>query len=171
MRLGMACVLALAAALAAPGASALGDERGPGGGGTHHAKFWRRDKIRHQLRLTDDEIDKLEDILARNRQRVEDMKADVKKKHATLDAPPTDEAREKERMLRGLLRGPAPDAAAIGALVIELDACCKKIERIRRTTRASFRRTRPSSPPASLVERSTARVLAVRGAFHAATTQ
>ena len=67
-----------------------------------------------------------------------------------------DEALEKERMLRGLLRGPAPDAAAIGALVIELDACSKKIERIRRTTRASFRRTRPSSPPASLVERSTA---------------
>ena len=67
-----------------------------------------------------------------------------------------DEAHEKERMLRELLHRPSPDAAAIGLLVIELAACCKKIERIRRTTRASFRRTRPSSPPVSLVERSTA---------------
>ena len=99
MRLGMACVLALAAALAAPGASALGDERGPGGGGTHHAKFWRRDKIRHQLRLTDDEIDKLEDILARNRQRLEDMKADVKKKRTTLDALLTDDRTDEATIL------------------------------------------------------------------------
>ena len=99
MRLGMACVVALAATLAAPGASALGDERGPGGGGTHHAKFWRRDKIRHQLRLTDDEIDKLEDILARNRQRLEDMKADVKKKHATLDALLTDDRTDEATIL------------------------------------------------------------------------
>ena len=99
MRLGMACVLALAAALAAPGASALGDERGPGGGGTHHAKFWRRDKVRHQLRLTDDEIDKLENILARNRQRLEDMKADVKKKHATLDALLTDDRTDEATIL------------------------------------------------------------------------
>jgi len=95
----MACVLALAAALAATGASALGDERGPGGGGTHHAKFWRRDKIRHQLRLTDDEIDKLEDILARNRQRLEDMKADVKKKRATLDALLTDDRTDEATIL------------------------------------------------------------------------
>ena len=99
MRLGMACVLALAAALAATGASALGDERGPGGGGTHHAKFWRRDKIRHQLRLTDDEIDKLEDILARNRQGLEDMKADVKKKRATLDALLTDDRTDEATIL------------------------------------------------------------------------
>ena len=99
MRLGMACVLALAAALAATGASALGDERGPGGGGTHHAKFWRRDKIRHQLRLTDDEIDKLEDILARNRQGLEDMKADVKKKRATLDALLTDDRTDEATTL------------------------------------------------------------------------
>src|SRR5207253_1597574 len=33
--------------------------------------------------------------------------------------PVANEAREKERVLRALLRGPAPDAAAIGALVIE----------------------------------------------------
>ena len=99
MRLGMACVLALAATLAATGASALGDERGPGGGGTHHAKFWRRDKIRHQLRLTDDEIDKLEDILDRNRQRLEDMKADVKKKRTTLDALLTDDRTDEATIL------------------------------------------------------------------------
>ena len=99
MRLGMACVLALAAALAATGASALGDERGPGGGGTHHAKFWRRDKIRHQLHLTDDEIDKLEDILAKNRQRLEDMKADVKKKRATFDALLTDDRTDEATIL------------------------------------------------------------------------
>ena len=86
MKLGKVCILALAAALVAPAASALADEHWPGGGGMHHGKFWRRDKVRHQLRLTDDAIDRLEDILARNRQRLEDMEADVKKKRAALDA-------------------------------------------------------------------------------------
>ena len=45
--------------------------------------------------------------------------------------PLADEAHKKERRVRELLRRPSPDAAAIGPLVIELDACCKKIERIR----------------------------------------
>src|SRR2546425_10134587 len=91
MRPRTACALALAAALAAPGASALGDERCPGGSRTHQGKFWRRDKVRHQLRLTDDQIDRLENILARNRQRLEDMGADVKKKRAAPGGrPPRD---------------------------------------------------------------------------------
>ena len=67
-----------------------------------------------------------------------------------------DEAREKERLLRTLLRSPAPDPAAVGALVIELDACCKKIEGIRRSALASFRRTRPPLPRAAPAERSPA---------------
>ena len=67
-----------------------------------------------------------------------------------------DEACEKEHLLRTLLRSPAPDPAAVGAVVIELDACCRKIERIRKATLASFRRTRPSSPGAASAERSTA---------------
>ena len=92
MRLRMVCALALAAVLATPGAPALG-------GATHHGKFWRRDKVRHQLRLTDDEIDKLEDILARNRQGLEDMKADVKKKRATLDALLTDDRTDEATIL------------------------------------------------------------------------
>jgi len=99
MRLGMACALALAAALATPVAPALGDERWPGGGGTHHGKFWRRDKVRHELHLTDDEIDGLEDILTRNRQRLEDMKADVRKKRAALDALLTDDRTDEATIL------------------------------------------------------------------------
>src|SRR5712691_10458953 len=55
------------------------------------------------------------------------------------------EARMKERRLRDLLSSPAPDPAAIGALVIQLDACCKKIERIRRATLAGFRGGNPAS--------------------------
>src|SRR6058998_1924401 len=86
MRLEKACMLALAAALAAPATTALGDERWPGGGGMHHGKFWRRDKVRHRLKLTDDEIERLEDVLVRSRQPLEDMEADVKKKRAALDA-------------------------------------------------------------------------------------
>ena len=86
MKLGKVCILALAAALVAPAASALGDEHWPGGGGMHHGKFWRRDKVRHRLKLTDDQIEKLEAVLARNRQPLEDMEADVKKKRAALDA-------------------------------------------------------------------------------------
>jgi len=86
MKLGKVCILALAAALVAPAASALADEHWPGGGGMHHGKFWRRDKVRHRLKLTDDEIEKLEDVLARNRQPLEDLEADVKKKRAALDA-------------------------------------------------------------------------------------
>jgi Spy/CpxP family protein refolding chaperone len=99
MRLRLTCALALAAALAAPGAPALGDERWPGAGGTHHGKFWRRDKVRHQLRLTDDEIDRLEDILARNRKGLEDMKADVKKKRAALDALLADDRTDEATIL------------------------------------------------------------------------
>ena len=86
MKLGKVCILALAAALVAPAASALGDEHWPGGGGMHHGKFWRRDKVRHRLKLTDDEIEKLEDVLARNRQPLEGMEADVKKKRAARNA-------------------------------------------------------------------------------------
>ena len=83
MKLGKVCILALAAALVAP---ALADEHWPGGGGMHHGKFWRRDKVRHRLKLTDDEIEKLEDVLAKNRQPLEDLEADVRKKRAALDA-------------------------------------------------------------------------------------
>src|SRR2546425_2588992 len=99
MRLRTACALALAAALAATGASALGDERCPGGGRTHHGKFWRRDQVRRQLRLTDDQIDRLENILARNRQRLEDMGADVKKKRAALDAWLTEDRTDEATIL------------------------------------------------------------------------
>ena len=86
MRLEKLCLLALTAALLAPATTAFGDEHWPGGGGMHHGKFWRRDKVRHRLKLTDDEIERLEDVLARNRQPLEDMEADVKKKRAALDA-------------------------------------------------------------------------------------
>jgi Spy/CpxP family protein refolding chaperone len=86
MRLEKVWLLALAAALLAPATGALGDEHWPGGGGMHHGKFWRRDKVRHRLKLTDDQIEKLEDVLARNRQPLEDLEADVKKKRAALDA-------------------------------------------------------------------------------------
>jgi len=82
MRLG---IVFLAAALVIPAASALGGEKWPGGGGMHHGKFWRRDNVRDRLHLTDDEVEKLEDILARNRQRLEDMEDDVRKKRAALD--------------------------------------------------------------------------------------
>jgi hypothetical protein len=44
-----------------------------------------------------------------------------------------DAARRKEALVRRLLRRPAPDAAAIGALVIELHACRIEIDRLRRT--------------------------------------
>ena len=66
---------------------------------------------------------------------------------SSVDAvePLADEAHKKERRVRELLRRPSPDAAAIGPLVIELDACCKKIERIRTATLARLRRIGPSS--------------------------
>ena len=99
MRFGLMPALALAATLATPGASALADERWPGGGGTHHGKFWRRDKVRHQLRLSDDEVDRLEDILARNRQHLEDMEADVKRNRAALDALLTDARADEATVL------------------------------------------------------------------------
>ncbi len=69
-----------------------------GGDGSLGARGRAR-ALRHQLRLTDDEIDKLEDILARNRQRLEDMKADVKKKRATLDALLTDDRTDEATIL------------------------------------------------------------------------
>ena len=87
-------------------------------------------------------------LRARTRPRFPPWTAAVR---ASVDAVQrlADEAREKERVLRKLLHRTSPDAAAIGSLVIELDACCKKIERIRRATLASFRRIGPSSTLAS----------------------
>ena len=99
MRLGIVRALALATVLATSGVSALGDEHGPRGGGLHHGKFWRRDKVRQQLRLTDDEVDRLEAILARNRQHLEDMEADVKRKRAALDALLTDDRADEATIL------------------------------------------------------------------------
>ena len=45
-----------------------------------------------------------------------------------------EEVRGKERMVRKLLSSRTPDPAAIGTLVIEIDACCKQIEEIRAAT-------------------------------------
>ena len=95
MRHAVVWALAVAAALAT---SALADERWPGGGG-HHGKFWRRDKVRDRLRLTDDEVDKLEDILARNRRRLEDLEDDVKKKRSALDRLLTDDRPDEATIL------------------------------------------------------------------------
>ena len=49
-----------------------------------------------------------------------------------------EEARQKERLVRQLLRRPAPDPAVIGALVIELDACRSEIDRIRHIVKTSL---------------------------------
>src|SRR5437667_8806037 len=66
----------------------------------HHGKFWRRDKVRHRLKLTDDEIEKLEDVLARNRQPLEGMEADVKKKRAARNALLADDRPPRRRSWR-----------------------------------------------------------------------
>ena len=90
--------LLLTLALAVVAAPGRADEHWPGGG-MHKGKFWKRDKVRDRLQLTDDEIDRLEDILARNREWLEDMKADVKKKRAALDALLTDDRTDEATIL------------------------------------------------------------------------
>ena len=77
--------LLLTLALAVVAAPGRADEHWPGGG-MHKGKFWRRDKVRDRLQLTDDEIDRLEDVVTRNRDRLEDMQDGVKRERTTLDA-------------------------------------------------------------------------------------
>src|SRR5690349_5493312 len=66
MRLRLVLLAAALTAVAVPGGA--GDWPG---GGMHKGKFWRRDKVRDQLELTDDEIDKLENVVAHNRDSLE----------------------------------------------------------------------------------------------------
>jgi periplasmic protein CpxP/Spy len=80
MRLRIVLLAAALTAVAVPGGA--GDWPG---GGMHKGKFWRRDKVRDRLELTDDEIDKLENVVARNRDSLEDLETGVKRERATLD--------------------------------------------------------------------------------------
>ena len=91
--------LIFCAVLVAPVVSALGGSHWPGALGRHHGKFWKREEVRRELELTEDEVGHLEQILARSRQALVDLKADVKKKRADLDALLADDRADNARIL------------------------------------------------------------------------
>jgi len=87
-------VVLMAAATSAPGAS-----HWPGGLGKHHGKFWKREKVREKLQLSDDEVRDLERIFASHQQTFIDLEADVKKKRADLDTLLSDDQTDDARVM------------------------------------------------------------------------
>ena len=72
----------------------------PGGGlGKHHGKFWKKEKVRAKLQMSDDEVRYLEQIFARHQHTLIDLEADVKKEKARLDALLADDQAGDERVL------------------------------------------------------------------------
>jgi Spy/CpxP family protein refolding chaperone len=72
----------------------------PGGYlGKHHGKFWKKEKVRKKLDLSDDEVRNLEQIFARYQQQLIDLEADVQKKKAELDTLLLDDQSDDERIL------------------------------------------------------------------------
>ena len=90
--------LVLAVALMAPAAPALGGSHWPAGLGRHHGKFWKREEVRRELQLTEDEVRNLEHIFAKNQQPLIDLAADVKKKRADLETLLVDDRADDKRI-------------------------------------------------------------------------
>src|SRR5437667_12800440 len=78
--------LILAGVLMVPGPSAEARSHWPGALGGHHGKFWKRRDVRRKLELTEDQVRSLEQIFDRNEQLLADLKADVKREKADLEA-------------------------------------------------------------------------------------
>src|SRR5438093_12071468 len=72
----------------------------PGGGlGKHHGKFWKKEKVREKLRMSDDEVRHLEQIFARHQHALIDLEAGVKEEKARLDALLADDRADDARVL------------------------------------------------------------------------
>src|SRR5438034_450897 len=143
--------LILAGVLMVPGPSAEARSHWPGPLGGHHGKFWKRGDVRRRLELTEDQVRSLEQIFARNEQMLADLEADVKKKKADFDALLADdrdddkrimaevdlleqalaeEIKDRDRALEYYLQSRKPAPAAIGALVLEIQARRTEMQRI-----------------------------------------
>lgn len=76
-------------------ADAQGLRGGAGGGGMHAGKFWKRPQVRRELKLTPDQVAKLEEIFLRNERALIDLRADAEKRQLELgqllDDPAADE--------------------------------------------------------------------------------
>jgi Spy/CpxP family protein refolding chaperone len=88
----------LAVFLASTGA-AVGSHWPGGYLGKHHGKFWKKEKVREKLELSDYEVRNLEQIFARYQQQLIDLEADVEKKKAELDALLGDDQAGDERIM------------------------------------------------------------------------
>jgi Spy/CpxP family protein refolding chaperone len=91
--------LVVAVALMAPAASALGGSSWPAGLGKHDGKFWKKDKERRELDLSDDVVRDLERIFTKNQQTLIDLEAEFKRKRAALDALFTEDQVEDKQFM------------------------------------------------------------------------
>ena len=70
-----------------------------GGLGKHHGKFWKKEKVREKLQMSDDEVRYLEQIFARHQGALTDLDAEVNKAKARLDALLGDDRADDARVL------------------------------------------------------------------------
>ncbi len=72
----------------------------PGGGlGKHHGKFWKKEKVREKLQMSDDEVRYLEQIFARHQGALTDLDAEVNKAKTRLDTLLGDDRADDARVL------------------------------------------------------------------------
>src|SRR5439155_733563 len=72
----------------------------PGGGlGKHHGKFWKKEKVREKLQMSDDEVRYLEQIFARHQGALTDLDAEVNKAKTRLDTLLGDDWADDARVL------------------------------------------------------------------------
>jgi Spy/CpxP family protein refolding chaperone len=91
--------LVLFAIVVGSAGAALGSHWPGGYLGKHQGKFWKKEKVREKLQLSDDEVRNLEQIFARYQQQLIDLEADVQKKKAELDALLLDDQAADERIM------------------------------------------------------------------------
>ena len=90
--------LVLTVALIASAATARADWP-EGGLGKHHGKFWKKEKVRAKLQMSDDEVRYLEQIFARHQRALTDLDAEVNKAKTRLDALLGDDRADDARVL------------------------------------------------------------------------
>jgi len=76
----------------------MGQDRMRPEGRPQAGKFWKRPKIRTELKLTDDQVRDFEEIFLRNRKALIDLKADVEKKQLDLDEAISDNRSDDKKL-------------------------------------------------------------------------
>jgi len=99
MKPPLGILLAVVVALVAAAAPAPGESHWPRTLGKHHGKFWKREKVRDKLDLSQAQVQNLEQIFASHQQSLVDLEANVKRERSELDTLLTNEQTDDARVM------------------------------------------------------------------------